>query len=79
MSYIMNNFNFFQFSNRASYVEQGQYIYLVSGTAADSSGKYPIERLQIKDDRIIESEIVGHHEAQKSHPILFTISSDFCV
>ena len=56
----------------------GDFIYLFNGAGTDSNNKYPEQRVEILDDEVVATEVIGHHTFSSSFPVLVEVSADFC-
>ena len=57
----------------------GDYIYVVSGAKAAPSGSFPVERINVANNEVIESKVIGGHAHQNDIPILFEATAYTCV
>ncbi|CAG5076383.1 Oidioi.mRNA.OKI2018_I69.PAR.g8447.t1.cds [Oikopleura dioica] len=66
-------------SRLGSALKIGNYIYQVNGNQKDSNGLYPVERIKVANDEIIETQVIGAHEFTSYKPAILEVTADFCV
>ncbi|CAG5104751.1 Oidioi.mRNA.OKI2018_I69.chr1.g1505.t1.cds [Oikopleura dioica] len=71
----LNEFNYW-----GSAIKVGNFIYLVNGGATDADGLYPVERIEIANDEVIQTEVIGGHDFASSRYLpIFEVTANFCV
>ena len=66
-------------NSSGSALKIGNYIYYVSGDGDDYGDSFPVERIQLFNDDVISTEIIGGHEFWSYQPVLLEATPDFCV
>ncbi|CAG5077711.1 Oidioi.mRNA.OKI2018_I69.PAR.g8794.t1.cds [Oikopleura dioica] len=67
-----------KFVSFGSALKIGDFIYLVIGYNS-ANGVYPIERINIVNDIIVDTEVIGGHDFRSFYPVIFETTADFCV
>ena len=57
----------------------GDYIYIVTGNKKNSNGLYPVERIEVEIDDVINTEVIGEHDFVSIKLALFETTVDFCM
>ena len=68
-----------EYCYRGTSLKIGDFIYAISGGVRDSNGLYPVERIKVVNDEVVNTEIIGGHDFLSWHPVIFETTADFCV
>ncbi|CAG5091450.1 Oidioi.mRNA.OKI2018_I69.PAR.g13054.t1.cds [Oikopleura dioica] len=68
-----------EYINVGSSLKIGDYIFIVSGYERNSEGLFPVERIKMMNDDLIDSVVIGGHDFESLGPPLLQTRADYCV